>query len=70
MGQAESSPSLASAGTDFTRVNGLRPVRAGGGPEGGAEGGPGQQRGRGRELSPSLTGSSTMYQGLRSYVGK
>jgi len=58
MGQAESTHSLA-VGTDFTRVNSLRPVTER----------PALNRQQ-RERSPSLSSSNTMYQSLRSYVGK
>lgn len=58
MGQAESTHSLA-VGTDFSRVNNLRPVTER----------PAQNRQQ-RERSPSLSSNNTMYQSLRSYVGK
>ena len=47
-------------GTDFTRVNSLKPL---------AER-PEKDKRPSRELSPSLNSNSTMYQSLRSYVGE
>jgi len=61
MGQSESSLSLSQTGTDFSRVNNLRPISDR--PEK-------PEKRHIRELSPSLSSNSTMYQSLRSYVGK
>ena len=47
-------------GTDFTRVNSLKPVTER----------PEKDKRQSRELSPSLNSNSTMYQSLRSYVGE
>ena len=48
------------AGTDFTRVNSLKPLTER----------PEKEKRQSRELSPSLNSNSTMYQSLRSYVGE
>ena len=62
-------------GTDFSRLNNLRPVSERGPQEAAKEtqeaGVKRPQQGRhAREISPSLCGNSTMYQSLRSYVGE
>ena len=60
-------------GTDFSRLNNLRPVSERGSQEAAKET---QEAGvkrpgrHAREISPSLCGNSTMYQSLRSYVGE
>jgi len=64
MGQGESHLSLSSS--DFSRVNNLKPVTER--PERPERS---EKNNRHiRELSPSLTSNATMYQSLRSYVGK
>ena len=57
-------------GTDFSRVNNLRPVseRTEAAKETQEVKRPGGRHAR--EISPSLCGNSTMYQSLRSYVGE
>merc|ERR1719336_3459855 len=60
-------------GTDFSRVNNLRPVSERADKPGPAANQPDKSAAAGarvRELSPSLSSNSTMYQSLRSYVGK
>ena len=60
-------------GTDFSRVNNLRPVSERADKPGPAASQPDKSAAAGarvRELSPSLSSNSTMYQSLRSYVGK
>jgi len=64
---------LSQTGTDFSRVNNLRPVSERADKPGPAANQPDKSAAAGarvRELSPSLSSNSTMYQSLRSYVGK
>jgi len=54
--KGKSSEEVTQGGTDFSKVNGLKPVRT--------------RRRSTRERSPSLNQANSMYQSLRSYVGK